>query len=95
MSWCALMPRTCAWHRRALPAATCMAHGCTLSSAIAAYLALGHPLGSAVAQARSYILSAIAQGENVLTGRGHGPLNHGFAPLALHRITKPPSTINT
>jgi hydroxymethylpyrimidine/phosphomethylpyrimidine kinase len=69
--------------------------GCTLSSAIAAYLALGHPLGSAVALARSYILSAIAQGANVLTGRGHGPLNHGFAPLALHRITKPPSTINT
>jgi hydroxymethylpyrimidine/phosphomethylpyrimidine kinase len=65
--------------------------GCTLSSAIAAYLALGHPLDSAVALARDYILSAIAEGANVLTGRGHGPLNHGFAPLALHRFTASPS----
>jgi len=59
--------------------------GCTLSSAIAAYLALGKPLGQAVAQARSYILQAIAEGADVYTGAGHGPLNHGHAPLALHK----------
>lgn len=54
--------------------------GCTLSSAIAAYLALGWPLRDAVQQARSYILGAIAAGAAVQTGQGHGPLNHGFAP---------------
>ena len=69
--------------------------GCTLSSATAAHLALGHSLSDAVHHARSFILSAIAQGADVSTGQGHGPLNHGFAPQALHRITKPPSTVKT
>jgi hydroxymethylpyrimidine/phosphomethylpyrimidine kinase len=55
--------------------------GCTLSSAIAAQLALGEPLDRAVAIARAYILQAIAQGSDVYTGAGHGPLNHGHAPL--------------
>jgi hydroxymethylpyrimidine/phosphomethylpyrimidine kinase len=69
--------------------------GCTLSSAIAAHLALGHGLGEAVSLARAFILGAIAQGADVTTGQGHGPLNHGFAPVPLHRITNPPSTVNT
>jgi len=56
--------------------------GCTLSSAIAAHLALGLPLEQAVERARAYILGAIAAGANVTTGRGHGPLNHGYAPVA-------------
>jgi hydroxymethylpyrimidine/phosphomethylpyrimidine kinase len=33
--------------------------------------------------ARTYILQAIASGADVHTGQGHGPLNHGFAPLAM------------
>ena len=57
--------------------------GCTLSSAIACYLALGESLPDAVAQARAYIVQAIEQGKNVHTGQGHGPLNHGFAPVAM------------
>ncbi|QKV52859.1 bifunctional hydroxymethylpyrimidine kinase/phosphomethylpyrimidine kinase [Comamonas antarctica] len=56
--------------------------GCTLSSAIAAELATGAPLAEAVARARSYILGAIAAGAHVRTGAGHGPLNHGYAPVA-------------
>ncbi|AOG24649.1 hydroxymethylpyrimidine kinase/phosphomethylpyrimidine kinase [Acidovorax sp. RAC01] len=56
--------------------------GCTLSSAIAAFLAIGEPLPLAVEHARTYILGAIAAGADVTTGRGHGPLNHGYAPLA-------------
>ena len=55
--------------------------GCTLSSAIAAHLARGLSLPEAVAQGRSYILGAIAAGARVHTGQGHGPLNHGYAPL--------------
>ncbi|MBV7454385.1 bifunctional hydroxymethylpyrimidine kinase/phosphomethylpyrimidine kinase [Acidovorax sp. sif1233] len=56
--------------------------GCTLSSAIAAHLARGLPLQQAVERARAYILGAIAAGADVTTGRGHGPLNHGHAPVA-------------
>ncbi len=56
--------------------------GCTLSSAIASHLALGLPLQQAVESARAYILGAIAAGANVVTGGGHGPLNHGYAPVA-------------
>lgn len=56
--------------------------GCTLSSAIACFLALGLELAEAVAQARAYILGAIAAGADVHTGHGHGPLNHGHAPRA-------------
>ena len=59
--------------------------GCTLSSAIASHLALGEPLERAVALARAYILQAIEQGADVHTGAGHGPLNHGFAPVAQHK----------
>ena len=58
--------------------------GCTLSSAIAAHLALGHDLAQAVALARRFILGAIEHGAAVTTGHGHGPLNHGFAPVAMH-----------
>lgn len=54
--------------------------GCTLSSAIAAYLAQGLVLAEAVSAGRNYILGAIAAGAQVVTGQGHGPLNHGFAP---------------
>lgn len=57
--------------------------GCTLSSAIACYLGMGLPLEVAVAKARSYILQAIAAGAGVKIGAGHGPLNHGFAPIAM------------
>jgi hydroxymethylpyrimidine/phosphomethylpyrimidine kinase len=57
--------------------------GCTLSSAIAAHLALGLDLPQAVTQARAYILQAIAAGAEVRTGHGHGPLNHGHAPLPM------------
>ena len=56
--------------------------GCTLSSAIAAQLALGLPLMRAVKEARAYILGAIAAGADVRTGHGAGPLNHGFSPIA-------------
>ena len=55
--------------------------GCTLSSAIAAHLALGHVLPDAVALARTYVLGAMQAGAGVVTGQGHGPLNHGFAPV--------------
>jgi hydroxymethylpyrimidine/phosphomethylpyrimidine kinase len=60
--------------------------GCTLSSAVAAHLALGAALPDAVEQARAYVLGAMAAGVGVQVGAGHGPLNHGFAPVPMHRL---------
>lgn len=60
--------------------------GCTLSSAIAAYLALGMGLSEAVHCARQFIVQAIAHGADITTGHGHGPLNHGFAPVHMHAL---------
>lgn len=59
--------------------------GCTLSSAIAAHLALGQPLVQAVQSARTYIRGALLHGVNVRTGKGSGPLNHSYAPAAMVR----------
>jgi hydroxymethylpyrimidine/phosphomethylpyrimidine kinase len=60
--------------------------GCTLSSAIACHLALGHALDEAVQLARGYVYQAIAQGADVRTGHGHGPLNHAHAPQAMRKL---------
>jgi hydroxymethylpyrimidine/phosphomethylpyrimidine kinase len=60
--------------------------GCTLSSAIACYLGMGYSLAQAVSKARSYILQAISVGAGIKIGAGHGPLNHGFAPIAMQLI---------
>lgn len=65
--------------------------GCTLSSAIACYLALGHDLAAAVQLARSYVYQAILHGADVRTGHGHGPLNHAHAPLPLYKLALPPA----
>ena len=71
--------------RRAVAAAHRAAHcqpqthgtGCTLSSAIAAQLALGLELPDAVAAAQAYVQAALQSGAAVHTGGGNGPLNHG------------------
>lgn len=60
--------------------------GCTLSSAIAAYMALGNDLYQAVGLAKKYISTALREGADVQTGHGHGPVNHFFAPLPLRKI---------
>ena len=52
--------------------------GCTLSSAVASYLALGHDLPEAVALAEEYIHKAILCGAEYRTGSGHGPVHHFF-----------------
>ena len=52
--------------------------GCTLSSAIASYLALGHPLSRAVGHATDFIHQAIAAGSDLHIGEGHGPVDHFF-----------------
>jgi hydroxymethylpyrimidine/phosphomethylpyrimidine kinase len=60
--------------------------GCTLSSAIACFLALGADLREAAQSAKDYVHAAIAAGADVRVGHGHGPLNHGFAPVATRKL---------
>ncbi len=50
--------------------------GCTLSSAIACGLAVGHGAEKSVGDAKEYITGAIADGMDL--GRGNGPLNHMY-----------------
>ena len=51
--------------------------GCTLSSAIASYLAKGETLKHAVAFAKRYLTEAIQSNPGL--GKGNGPVNHLFA----------------
>ncbi|GGK31378.1 bifunctional hydroxymethylpyrimidine kinase/phosphomethylpyrimidine kinase [Aliivibrio fischeri] len=53
--------------------------GCTLSSAIASYLAQGHELQTAVKLGKQYITQAITHADDLNIGQGHGPVNHFFA----------------
>lgn len=50
--------------------------GCTMSSAIAAYLAKGASLDDAARLGKEYIAGAIAAGAAYSIGKGHGPVNH-------------------
>ena len=53
--------------------------GCTLSSAIAAGLALGLPMEEAVTEAKKYLTEALKSGANYKLGSGHGPVQHFFS----------------
>ncbi len=57
--------------------------GCTLSSAIAAFMARGYDLTKAISEAKAYVHESILLGRDVHTGKGHGPLNHFFNPLKM------------
>ncbi|MFK5927161.1 MAG: bifunctional hydroxymethylpyrimidine kinase/phosphomethylpyrimidine kinase [Desulfuromusa sp.] len=55
--------------------------GCTLSSAIATFLAQGYPLKYAVERGKRFVSLAIES--SVQLGRGHGPVNHFQAAMRL------------
>ncbi|WP_183574370.1 bifunctional hydroxymethylpyrimidine kinase/phosphomethylpyrimidine kinase [Mucilaginibacter sp. X5P1] len=57
--------------------------GCSLSSAIASFIALGNDLDQSISKSKIYIQNAIEQGKDVKIGEGHGPLNHFFDPQKL------------
>ncbi len=52
--------------------------GCTLSSAVASFLARGYGLDDAVVAAKDYIARAIEAGAEYEIGHGHGPVHHFF-----------------
>jgi hydroxymethylpyrimidine/phosphomethylpyrimidine kinase len=50
--------------------------GCSLSSAVAAGLAKGDALETAVRNAKAWISAAIAAADRLGVGHGHGPIHH-------------------
>ena len=58
--------------------------GCTLSSAIATFLALGYVMPQAVECAKRYVTHGIEAGKDIRIGEGHGPLNHFYHPVPMN-----------
>ena len=50
--------------------------GCSLSSAIAARLALGDELPTAIAAAKQWLETALTESRRLAVGQGHGPVHH-------------------
>jgi hydroxymethylpyrimidine/phosphomethylpyrimidine kinase len=57
--------------------------GCTLSAAIAAFMARGASMSDAIAEAKRYLTEALRLGADVTVGSGFGPVNHGFNPIKM------------
>ena len=60
--------------------------GCTLSSAIASYLAMGYEITEAVRAAKLYITRTLESGASITIGHGCGPVNHFFSPQPLKKF---------
>lgn len=52
--------------------------GCTLSAAIASYLAQGNSLKDSVMRAKQYLFNAILAGSEYALGKGCGPVHHFY-----------------
>ena len=52
--------------------------GCTLSSALACFLAKGENLQSAARLAKDYLTHALTEADNLIVGQGHGPVHHFY-----------------
>lgn len=57
--------------------------GCTLSSAIATYLAKGFSMEDSVQYAKDYVTLSITAGKDMSIGHGHGPLWHQAKGIGL------------
>lgn len=55
--------------------------GCTLSAALATFLARGLAAADAVQAAKTYLTKALQAGAQMRIGHGHGPVCHHFAQL--------------
>ncbi len=52
--------------------------GCTLSSAVCAFLAQGLSIVEACQQAKQYVFGTIEAAQNCSVGKGHGPVHHFY-----------------
>lgn len=62
--------------------------GCTLSAAIATFLARGYTMPEAIEAAQEYVHKAILASQGVHIGKGKGSLNHFFDPQVMLTINK-------
>lgn len=62
--------------------------GCTLSAAIATFLAKGYTMTEAIEAAKEYVHKAILASKGVHIGSGKGSLNHFFDPQVMHPINR-------
>ena len=72
------------FHSHLIKTANTHGTGCTLSSAIAAYLALGKDVTDAISLAKEYLTTALTEGCDIQIGFGHGPVNHLFNPQKIN-----------
>ncbi len=56
--------------------------GCTLASAIAAFLVKGLPLARAIGEAKTYLHEALAHADDLRIGKGAGPVSHFYRHCA-------------
>ncbi|MBA3662036.1 MAG: bifunctional hydroxymethylpyrimidine kinase/phosphomethylpyrimidine kinase [Gammaproteobacteria bacterium] len=71
--------RSCHWfHAKRINSLNSHGTGCSLSSAIASYLAQDYPLKDAIHCAKKYLTKAIEFGEKLQIGRGCGPVDHFY-----------------
>lgn len=69
----------CSWyHTERIQTNNTHGTGCTLSSAIASYLAQDLDLQSAIRMAKEYLSAAIVSGANHAIGQGNGPVDHFY-----------------
>lgn len=70
---------TCQWfHAERTHTNNTHGTGCSLSSAIASYLAQGYTLVRSIDKAKEYLTLAIQSGANRQIGRGNGPVDHFY-----------------
>lgn len=60
--------------------------GCTLSAAIASFLAHDEPLIRAIYLAKQYLTQALLAADALHIGHGHGPVDHLFALRSPHKV---------
>ena len=68
--------------------------GCTLSSAITAYLARGLDIPESVERAKRFLQQAIRAADNLKVGHGHGPVSH-FEVLWQHLAQEEQTDVET
>ena len=69
----------CQWfHAERVQTTNTHGTGCSLSSAIASYLAQGYLLTDAIGTAKQYLTQAIQSGACRQIGRGNGPIDHFY-----------------
>ncbi len=71
--------KVCHWfHAQRIHSNNTHGTGCSLSSAIASYLAKGLELKDAIDHAKKYLTKAIASGTTLQVGHGCGPVDHFY-----------------